>query len=187
MDNMITWMNKHHGDKFFLKYSTPSNYVDAINKQNVTWPTKYDDMFPYSDNPDAYWTGYFTSRANLKEYVRVGSHNLHASAQLYSLHTLNSSMPDAQKQDIFNAHWGMQDIMGILQHHDAVAGTAKQAVANDYAWRLSTAMDQNNLQYSKLLSSEIKKTTGIELDEQLLTCDRTNGTYHDCPVNNFTK
>lgn len=107
MDNMITWMNKHHGDKFFLKYSTPSNYVDAINKQNVTWPTKYDDMFPYSDNPDAYWTGYFTSRANLKEYVRVGSHNLHASAQLYSLHTLNSSMPDEQKQDIFNAHWGM--------------------------------------------------------------------------------
>jgi hypothetical protein len=46
-----------------------------------------------------------------------------------------------------------------------VAGTAKQAVANDYAWRLATAMDQNNLQYSKLLSSEIKKTTGIELDE----------------------
>jgi hypothetical protein len=31
--------------------------------------------------------------------------------------------------------------MGILQHHDAVAGTEKQAVAFDYAQRLSDGID----------------------------------------------
>lgn len=77
-------MNMHYSDKFFLKYSTPSKYVDALDKHNVTWPTKYDDMFPYSDTPNAYWTGYFTSRPNRKSYIRRGSHNLHASMQLYS-------------------------------------------------------------------------------------------------------
>lgn len=51
MDNMIHYMNKHHSDKFFFRYSTPSDYVDAIKKHNVSWPTKYDDMFPYSDLP----------------------------------------------------------------------------------------------------------------------------------------
>jgi hypothetical protein len=30
--------------------------------------------------------------------------------------------------------------MGVYQHHDAIAGTAKQAVANDYALRLSRGL-----------------------------------------------
>jgi hypothetical protein len=84
MDNMINYMNKHHSDKFNFFYSTPSMYVDALKKQDVEWPTKYDDMFPYSDNPEGYWTGYFTSRANDKEYIRRASHHFHSSTQLYS-------------------------------------------------------------------------------------------------------
>lgn len=59
-----------------LVYSTPSKYIDAISagaNSQIQWPTKYDDMFPYADNPLSYWTGYFTSRAADKEYVRRGS------------------------------------------------------------------------------------------------------------------
>lgn len=32
--------------------------------------------------------------------------------------------------------------MGLAQHHDAVSGTEKQHVANDYAQRLSDGIDQ---------------------------------------------
>ena len=84
MDRMIEYMNKHHGDRYNFRYSTPSDYVDAVSRHQIKWPTKYDDMFPYSDNPDSYWTGYFTSRANDKEQIRRGSSNFHASSQLYS-------------------------------------------------------------------------------------------------------
>ena len=31
--------------------------------------------------------------------------------------------------------------MGVVQHHDAVSGTEKQAVAFDYAQRLSQGID----------------------------------------------
>jgi len=34
----------------------------------------------------------------------------------------------------------MLDVIGVTQHHDAVTGTAKQHVANDYAFRISKAM-----------------------------------------------
>jgi alpha-mannosidase len=54
-------------------YSTPYTYIKALQSLDVTWPTKYDDMFPYADKPYAYWTGYFSSRANDKEYIRRGS------------------------------------------------------------------------------------------------------------------
>jgi hypothetical protein len=74
IDNMIDYMNANYNDTYIFKYSTPSKYVDAVAKYNVKWPTKYDDMFPYSDNPDGYWTGYFSSRANDKELIRKTSH-----------------------------------------------------------------------------------------------------------------
>ncbi len=34
------------------------------------------------------------------------------------------------------------EAMGIVQHHDAVSGTEKQHVANDYAQRLSDGIDR---------------------------------------------
>jgi lysosomal alpha-mannosidase len=79
MDAMISYINEHHGDKYNLFYSTPSMYVDAVASYNVSWPSKYDDLFPYSDNSNSYWTGYFTSRPNDKGYIRRASSNYHAS------------------------------------------------------------------------------------------------------------
>jgi hypothetical protein len=83
-------------------YSTPSIYTDAKYAANELWPLKTNDFFPYAffilytqyglvsflfcalgydcisssryaDNPNAYWTGYFTSRPALKRYVRMMS------------------------------------------------------------------------------------------------------------------
>jgi len=70
-------MNKNYGHKYFFKYSTPSDYVDAIHKYNISWPTKQDDMFPYSSSPVDFWTGYYTSRPNSKEYIRSASSLMH--------------------------------------------------------------------------------------------------------------
>ena len=36
----------------------------------------------------------------------------------------------------------MREVMGVLQHHDAVSGTSKQAVAFDYAMRLARSNTQ---------------------------------------------
>ena len=30
LDRLIEYMNEHHGDQYHLKYSTPSEYVDAV-------------------------------------------------------------------------------------------------------------------------------------------------------------
>jgi hypothetical protein len=92
MDKMIAYMNKHYSDKYIFKYSTPSDYVQSINKLNHTWPTKTTDMFPYGDGPDYWWTGYFSSRGNAKSFVRKGSHHFHASSQLYSVRMLDQDL-----------------------------------------------------------------------------------------------
>jgi hypothetical protein len=36
----------------------------------------------------------------------------------------------------------LREEMGVLQHHDAVSGTAKQHVTEDYAQRLANGIDE---------------------------------------------
>lgn len=45
-------------------YSTPSKYIDAIIAANFSLPTTYNDMVPYADFDNSFWTGFYTSRAN---------------------------------------------------------------------------------------------------------------------------
>lgn len=88
-------------------------YLDALKEQDLTWPVKYDDMFPYADFANSYWTGYFTSRANLKKLIRDGSANLHASTKLTSMKVLDQSATDDEINKILSVKHEMLDAMGI--------------------------------------------------------------------------
>ena len=65
LDRFLKYFNDHVPN-ITVFYSTPGQYIDAIKKQNLSYPVRYDDMFPYADRENEYWTGYFTSRANSK-------------------------------------------------------------------------------------------------------------------------
>ena len=71
-------------------------------------------------------TGYFTSRAALKRYVRETNVFL-ATCKLADIH-LQGKMKD--KVEI------LERAFAVAQHHDAVSGTERQHVAADYAQRL---------------------------------------------------
>lgn len=90
---------------------------------------------PYSDVDGArkplytFWTGYFTSKATLKGYIRETSSFTHASNALLTERVLaqDSSATEIEKT-LFSKNI-MLDAMGIAQHHDAVTGTARKAVS----------------------------------------------------------
>lgn len=86
-----------------------------------------------------------------------------------------------------NASSEMLNQLGVYQHHDAIAGTAKQAVADDYALRLSKAISQNNDDlYSNLIDRQVTHlTNGKVTSSQWQMCDKTNTTYLDCPVSEY--
>ena len=51
-NDLINYFNSNLGEQYNIEliWSTPSTYVDAVFAQNLMWPTKYDDMFPYADD-----------------------------------------------------------------------------------------------------------------------------------------
>jgi hypothetical protein len=73
--------------------------------------------------------------------------------------------------------------MGILQHHDAVTGTAKQAVAENYNSRIFRGMTAVNNVLVKSLDEYVKQVMPtIQTNGPWTWCVRENSTYLDCPV-----
>ena len=73
------------------------------------------------------------------------------------------------------------DIMGVSQHHDAITGTAKQHVANDYAYNLYKSVHNNTHVYSLMIKELAMKTANIDA-VKWEQCYRTNSTWLDCPM-----
>lgn len=114
-------------------YSTPSCYLQAVHDAGLTWSTKSDDFFPYASDPNAFWTGYFTSRPALKYYVHKTNVFLQACKQL-------AAITDGSEETLERV-FKLAEPVAVAQHHDAVAGTAKQHVTDDYSLRLSIGID----------------------------------------------
>ncbi|KAL7642572.1 UNVERIFIED_CONTAM: hypothetical protein RMT77_007133 [Armadillidium vulgare] len=147
LDKLIKYVNarQENGSKVNLVYSTPSCYLDALHDENIQWPTKTDDFFPYASDPHAFWTGYFTSRPTLKGLIRKCNNLLQAIKQVSALLRLNRG-EELER---------LAEAMAVAQHHDAVTGTAKQDVTDDYYKRLSLGMLGTN----ELLSEGFRKMT----------------------------
>ena len=70
IDKLINYINNKPDYNMKIIYSTPGQYIQSLQKENNTYPTKKDDFFPYADVEHGYWTGYFTSRTAVKGFVR---------------------------------------------------------------------------------------------------------------------
>ncbi|XP_077995437.1 lysosomal alpha-mannosidase-like isoform X2 [Glandiceps talaboti] len=130
LDKLIKYVNQREDTtNVHVLYSTPACYLLSLNQANKTWTTKAEDFMPIG-SPHDYWSGFYTSRPALKGYVRETSGLLQTCKQLEGL----SGVPMMSSF--------LKDAMGIVQHHDAITGTERQHVADDYAKRLAMGTKQ---------------------------------------------
>ena len=154
-----------------LQYSTPALYTAAKNKEPVVWPVKTGpgnyDFYPYpycdnkADNPNAYFAGYFSSRPALKYYVRETSTFLQIVRHFEVFSGANGSASEQL--------WESQ---GVVQHHDGISGTAKQAVTFDYAQRLAGGI-QTADEFLEAAVAAVVSTTG-QASVQFARCPHNN-------------
>jgi hypothetical protein len=132
LDKLMKYVNQDGRLNMF--YSTPSIYTEAKNAaalaQNLTFPTKQDDFFPYADDSHAFWSGYYTSRPALKRFIRD------LSGEFQSLRLIQATSPSSAGTNT-PGMVQFRKALAVSQHHDAVAGTSMQHVAFDYAARLA--------------------------------------------------
>lgn len=161
MDKLIKYFNENL-EKFHitLKYSTPSLYLEEINKiDNMKLGVKTDDFFPYAHKPNTYWSGYYTSRVALKVMVRDLCRYFQHSRNFLSIKKITQTSPYLKNNEIeiYKRYEALEQILAILQHHDGVTGTQKQYVADDYILMLTRDVNHFNEHMNKLFAEDTKE------------------------------
>lgn len=184
MDIFIKLMNEKFKDKVNVFYSSPSRYFKKINELNannkLNFPFYDDrDFFPYSDQEDDVWTGYFTSRPYLKGIIRdAGNYLAQASQFVFNFILRNkkilkqktSNLENNQAYTVYNFLKKPKDDslitvvlkkfddlrreLAIAQHHDAVTGTAREIVSEDYINRLGNGINSISELMKLLIANE---------------------------------
>jgi lysosomal alpha-mannosidase len=75
--------------------------------------------------PNEFWSGFYTSRAGSKKMIRDTSAYLQASEKAFAKEVIKADTSEERVSQIMNAKEEIFDIMGVMQHHDAVTGTAR--------------------------------------------------------------
>ena len=127
-----------------IQYSTPSIYLKAVHDSASvdTFPNKTDDFFPYASAENAYWTGYFTSRPAVKGNVRRVGRYLQSVKRFVAFNAWSNSSKylSSNMKKVTDALRQLEQTMAVLQHHDAITGTEKQRVSDDYIYLLDRDM-----------------------------------------------
>ena len=162
MEELIDYINQHQDDfKISIQFSTLKDYFSVVMKDTkVSYPTQTDgDFFPYIacypcfsehcggvkgmvspcgiQTPDAYWSGFYTSKPSQKLLTRV------QEASALVLDELNALYPifyNNMKEVIDTAH----STRALLTHHDAITGTSFPPAYDDYNTRLTDALNAQN-------------------------------------------
>ncbi len=92
----------------------------------------------FTAGPNAYWTGYFTSRPSFKYHERQCNAVLQAAKQVTAVYdNADAAVRDSKINANNHGLFALQDALAIAQHHDAITGTARQHVDADYHRRLA--------------------------------------------------
>ena len=137
IEMIMNYVNNNMKGKMKMIYSTPSQYFESVLKSGVEFDKHSNyDFFPYADNAHCYWTGYFTSRANLKGLIKqLGLYINITNRLLFEVFMEDKNkLKDNQKiiKNTIDCVYFAREKLGVLQHHDAVTGTSKEKTNKDY-------------------------------------------------------
>lgn len=154
-----------HADEYHahVRFANLSSYFDTVKsrlKTRSAVPVVRGDFFTYADRDQDYWSGYFTSRPFYKRLGRRTQATIRAAEVLHSLThvqlpSAGASEPKSMRGSLLDA----RRTIGIFQHHDAVTGTAKTHVNDDYGRMLHHARHEMRSVIRDSLHAAIRATS----------------------------
>uniref|UniRef100_A0A1I8C1B1 Alpha-mann_mid domain-containing protein n=1 Tax=Meloidogyne hapla TaxID=6305 RepID=A0A1I8C1B1_MELHA len=182
LDKLILAGNKRKNlTNVNIFYSTPTCYLKALEQTTKpNFPQRDGDFFPYADQPDRYWAGYFSSKPSIKGLIRKSSSLLQVTRALYTLMKAKTNLnSESLRMELFERS------IALTTHHDAITGTSKEQVTKNYEKRLLKGWDAAEIILNNTLAflmkkeeNKINKNATYNFPIQKL-CKRLNESY--CP------
>lgn len=158
---LMQYMNAREDWKIDVQFGTLKDYFEVLRKSeekktqqhnDKNFPTVTGDFFPYSDKSNAYWSGYFTTRPHAKKFSREVERTLFAADVLNTFVTGYSrkwNVEYPEYHDISNALQQSRRNLALFLHHDAITGTSKEYVMQDYENKLFHSFNSTQKVISK--------------------------------------
>jgi len=136
-----------------ITFGTLKDYFAEVRSRMDEFPTLTGDFHVYSDifseGKPAYWSGYYFTRPYLKLLSRQVSTKLRLVEILYTvgLETARKSGSESWKTLLTSLYPDLSSSrrsLALFQHHDAITGTSKAFVMDDYELKLNKAIRDLN-------------------------------------------
>lgn len=135
-----------------MQFGTPKDYFKVIRERTQNnFPSLAGDLFPYgdifTDGYPAYWTGYYTTRPFVKIMCRELEHQLRTTEILFTL-VYNRVRIDKLDNALKELKGSYQLLiksrrnLGVFQHHDAITGTSREPVMQNYRDRMFESINE---------------------------------------------
>lgn len=138
-----------------IQFGTLKDYFKLLrndekrkSKQNSKnhFPVLKGDFFPYSDQNSDYWTGYYSTRTFHKQLSRDIEANLRAADILSTMafsQCKKLGVDYERHHDVAGHLKEARRNLGLFLHHDAITGTAKPQVVQNYESKLLEAFNMS--------------------------------------------
>jgi len=150
---IMQFINKGNYDAE-ISFGTLKDYFREVRNRMDKFPTLSGDFHVYSDifseGRPAYWSGYYFTRPYMKLLGRQVASKLKSVEIFYSLclaiaQSGQMHLPLAVLTSLYPKLEVARRALALFQHHDAITGTSKELVMNDYESRLNLAVNNLNL------------------------------------------
>ena len=81
---------------------------------SFNWEIRKDDFFPYAMYKDSFWTGYYTSRPNMKKNIRDFTKIFHSGQRLLAEQLLRRDFKASEINDLLTYQFNTLDVLGNL-------------------------------------------------------------------------
>jgi hypothetical protein len=144
-------------------------------------------MFPYLDNALDVWSGFYTTRPNLKKEIKDMLSLFTAMSRAFS-ESMISVRNVVSRENMKNAYESLQETVAVLSHHDTITGTSTHFTMSD-AWNnIAKAQNDSLPIFVKVLNDKlVASPLEINPDQWELTDQDLNRnlTSSDGTLNDF--
>ena len=173
-----------------VSFGTLKDYFSEVRSRMSDFSTLSGDFHVYSDifseGRPAYWSGYYFTRPYIKLLSRQVANKLRGVEIMYTLVMgmvlkQGDQIPYSVLASLYPDLVDARRALGLFQHHDAITGTSKEYVMNDYEFKLRKALKNlNKLEGMTAFYSIQKSREEIMMNQPLLHINpRNKGEDHN--------
>ena len=129
---LFSYINNNEKWGATIRFGTPTDYFNILKKrynERKIYPTLVGDFFPYVDDTQYHWVGFFSTREICKVMSREVEVHLRAAEILFSFCSALSKRQSSKTNWLSKIQYKLslaRRELALFQHHDSITGTSRE-------------------------------------------------------------